>query len=51
MIVSCFLVLTWNPWENHVKKANVQGRGFRMKGETAYIVSRVLPRPMLLLMI
>jgi len=51
MIASCSLVLTWNPWENHVKKANVQGRGFRMKGETAYIVSHVPSRPMLLLTI
>lgn len=39
IIASCFVVLTWNPWENHVNKANVQGRGFRIKGTTAYIVS------------
>ena len=41
MIASCFVVLTWNPWENYVKKANVQGRGIRIKGKTAYIVSLV----------
>jgi len=38
MIASCFVVLTWNPWEDYVNKANVQGRGFRMKGATAYII-------------
>ena len=51
MIASCFLVLTWNPWENYVKKANVQGRGIRMKGETAYIVSSNSSRPMVFLRI
>lgn len=50
-IASCFLVLTWNPWENYVKKANVQGRGIRMKGKTAYTVSCAPLRPMLLLTI
>jgi hypothetical protein len=39
MIASCFVVLTWNPWENYVSKANVQGRGLKMKGATTYIVS------------
>lgn len=38
MIASCFAVLTWNPWDNYVNKANIQGRGFRMKGATAYII-------------
>lgn len=40
MTASCFVVLTWNPWENYVKKANIQGRGIKIKGETAYTVSR-----------
>ena len=44
MIASCFVVLTWNPWENYVNKANIQGRGIRIKGETAYIVSLVSQR-------
>ena len=51
MVGSCFLVLTWNPWENYVKKANVQGRGYRIKGETAYIVRHALSQPILLLTI
>jgi hypothetical protein len=51
MIASCFVVLTWNPWENYVRKANVQGRGIRMKGETAYIVGRPLSHSMLFLTI
>ena len=41
VVASSFVVLTWNPWENYVKKANVQGRGIKMKGETAYIVRLV----------
>ena len=44
MIASCFVVLTWNPWENYVNKANIQGRGIKVKGETAYIVSLVSQR-------
>lgn len=42
MIASCLVVLTWNPWENYVSKANIQGRGIRIKGETTYIVSLLL---------
>jgi len=49
VIASCFMVLTWNPWENYVNKANVQGRGIRMKGETAYIVSGASPNSNLFL--
>ena len=41
IIASCFVVLTWNPWENHVNKANVQGRGLRMKGTDVYVVSLI----------
>ena len=39
MTASCFVALTWNPRENYVRKANIQGRGIKIKGETAYIVS------------
>ncbi|KAF9651998.1 hypothetical protein BDM02DRAFT_3090013 [Thelephora ganbajun] len=42
MVASCFVVLTWNPWENYVKKANVQGRGIKMKGETTYISWQII---------
>lgn len=49
MIASCFVVLTWNPWENHVKKASIQGRGIRIKGETTYIVSLMSIMSMLFL--
>jgi hypothetical protein len=44
IIASCFVALTWNPWENYVSKANIQGRGIRIKGETAYIVGMVSER-------
>ena len=44
MIASCFVVLTWNPWENYVNKENVQGKSIRIKGDTAYTVSPVSQR-------